>query len=86
MSQTISKLRELEKNLANGPVEDQKISSTVDLLAETLAALEAILQDMVDIQDFNELVDMVRSMIDEQGKIIDKTKTEQKKRVLDLFK
>jgi hypothetical protein len=41
---------------------------------------------MVDIQDFNEVVDMVRSMIDEQGKIIDRTKTEQKKRVLDMFK
>jgi hypothetical protein len=40
---------------------------------------------MADIQDFNELVDMVRGMIDDQGKIIDQTKQEQKKKVLDLF-
>jgi hypothetical protein len=86
MSQTMTRLRDLEKKLANGRVDDSEISLTLDSLAETLTALEAILKDMVDIQDFNEVVDMVRSMIDEQGKIIDRTKTEQKKRVLDMFK
>ncbi len=41
---------------------------------------------MIDIQDFNEVVDMVRSMVDDQGKIIDRTKAEQKQRLLDQFK
>jgi hypothetical protein len=86
LGKTTSNLRSLEKSLANGPVDDASIATTLDLLSETLLALEAILQGMVDIQDFNEVVDMVRSMIDDQGKIIDRTKTEQKKRVLDMFK
>lgn len=54
-------------------------------IQESIATLEAILNDMADIQDFNELVDMVRGMIDDQGKIIDQTKQEQKTKVLDLF-
>ncbi len=86
LAKTTSNLRLLEKSLANGPVEDTRVGTTLDLLSETLLALEAILQGMVDIQDFNEVVDMVRSMIDDQGKIIDRTKSEQKKRVLDMFK
>ena len=86
MAETTKGLRTLEKDFANGPVVDSKIAATLDTLAQTLTALESILNDMVDIQDFNEVVDMVRSMIDDQGKIIDRTKTEQKKRVLDMFK
>ncbi len=86
MAETTKGLRMLEKDFANGRVVDSKIAATLDTLAQTLTALEAILSDMVDIQDFNEVVDMVRSMIDDQGKIIDRTKTEQKKRVLDMFK
>ncbi len=86
MFNTLKGLRDLEKSLANGPVDEPRISATIEMLASTLTALEAILEDMVDIQDFNEVVDMVRSMIDEQSKIIDRTKTEQKKRVLEMFK
>ncbi|MDZ4849924.1 MAG: hypothetical protein SGI77_11610 [Pirellulaceae bacterium] len=86
MTKTLERLRELEKAILSGPVAEPKISLPLESLAQTITALEAILQDMVDIQDFNEVIDMVRSMIDDQGKIIDKTKTEQKKRVLDLFK
>lgn len=86
MAKLTAQLKTLEQPIGSGPVEESRISDNQKLLAETLVALEAILQDMADIQDFNEVVDMVRSMIEEQEKIIDQTKSEQKKRVLDLFK
>ena len=86
MLETVKGLRSLERDLANGPVPEQKVSLPIETLSQTLIALEAILNDMVDIQDYNELLDMVRTMIEDQNKIIDKTKTEQKKRVLDMFK
>ena len=51
-----------------------------------ISALTAILNDMINIQDFNEVVDMVRGMLDDQNKVLDKTKQEQKKQLLDLLK
>ena len=53
---------------------------------QIIVALTAILDDMVNIQDFNEVLDMVRGMIDDQGKVLEKTKQEQKKQLLDLLK
>ena len=60
---------------------------SVDAMKNTdavLSALQAILQDMIDIQDFNEVLDMVRSMVDEQDRILEETKSEQKRQILDL--
>ena len=53
---------------------------------QVIAALTAILNDMIYIQDFNEVKEMVRGMIDDQNKILEKTKQEQKKQLLDLIK
>jgi hypothetical protein len=80
------RIRNLEKEIEKGPANDPTIAGSLVSLAETLTALEAILEAMIDIQDFNEVVDMVRSMVDDQGKLIDRTKAEQKQRLLDQFK
>ncbi len=41
--------------------------------SEILVALEAILQQMLDLETFNELLDIVRQLIDEQGRVLDET-------------
>ncbi len=51
-----------------------------------ISALTVILNDMINIQDFNEVVDMVRGMLDDQNKVLQKTKQEQKQQLLDLLK
>jgi hypothetical protein len=61
---------------------DQAMAATDQILA----GLAEILKNLVDIQDFNELLEMVRGMVDEQKELLDATKKEQKKRVIDLFK
>jgi hypothetical protein len=78
--------KNLEKEIEKGPANDLTVAGSLDSLAETLTALEAILEAMIDIQDFNEVIDMVRSMVDDQGKLLDRTKAEQKQRLLDQFK
>jgi hypothetical protein len=40
---------------------------------------------MLDLESYNEILDMVRELIDNQDDLIDETKKEQKRRVLDLF-
>jgi hypothetical protein len=76
----------MEKALEKGPLAEATIAATIVTLEETLAALDSILKAMIDLQDFNEVVDMVRSMVDDQGRLIDRTKAEQKQRLLDQFK
>lgn len=48
--------------------------------------MNAILADMIELQDLNEIIDRVRGLLDEQSKLLDRSKEEQKKSVLDLLK
>jgi len=64
----------------------KKLEQTILKNNEIIAALTTILNDMIDIQDFNEVIDMVRDLLNNQDKVLEKTKQEQKKRVLDLLK
>jgi len=80
-----AEMTQMELDFTNQKVTSETTPIAIQSLRECITSLEAILNDMADIQDFNELVDMVRGMIDDQGKIIDQTKQEQKKKVLDLF-
>ena len=80
-----SEMVQMELDFTNQKAASETTPVAIKTLRECIASLESILNDMADIQDFNELVDMVRGMIDDQGKIIDQTKQEQKKKVLDLF-
>jgi hypothetical protein len=64
----------------------QRLATAIEQNNAILAALTSILNDMVDIQDFNEVIDMVRGMLDEQDRVLERTKQEQKKRLLDALK
>jgi hypothetical protein len=57
-----------------------------ELLDKILVGLEAIKASMMDIESFNELVDLVRGMLEEQERVLKQTEETQKARVLDLFK
>jgi hypothetical protein len=53
---------------------------------KVLIALEEIKNNMLDIESFSEIVDLVRGLLDDQEKILTETEKQQKKRVLDAFK
>ena len=40
---------------------------------------------MLDLESYNEILDMVRDLIGDQKELLDETKSERKKRVLELF-
>ncbi len=83
-------IRAIEKNFSKPTKSDASLSellpSAIGKSNQIIASLTAILNDMIDIQDFNEVLDMVRGMIDEQSKVLEKTKQEQKKQILDMIK
>ena len=51
-----------------------------------LLKLEEIKANMQDIEDFNEIVDLVRGLLDDQEKVLTETEQEQRKRILDLLR
>ncbi len=83
-----SDVREIEKSFSKSIKSDSKVDellpNAIDKSNQIIVALTEILSDMINIQDFNEVLDMVRGIIDEQGKVLEKTKQEQKKQLLDL--
>ena len=85
-----SDIRSIEKSYSRSAKSEVNVSellpSSISKSNQIIAALTTILNDMIDIQDFNEVIDMVRGMIDDQSKVLEKTKQEQKKQLLDLLK
>ena len=63
-----------------------KMDDSIEKTNEIIVLLNTILNDMIDIQDFNEMIDMVRGILDDQTKLYDKTKQEKKKQDLELLK
>jgi hypothetical protein len=80
----------LEKTLTRReqPASDAplKMDDSIEKTNEIIVLLNTILNDMIDIQDFNEMIDMVRGIFDDQTKLYDKTKQEKKKQDLELLK
>ena len=51
---------------------------------DVLLKLDGVLQKMLDLETFNELIELVRALIDEQDELIDETKTVRKNQVFGL--
>ncbi|QDS87986.1 hypothetical protein EC9_21710 [Rosistilla ulvae] len=79
----IEHLGRVARDPASGP---EVATQSVDAAEEVLLRLTAILDSMLDLESYNEILDIVRDLIDRQNRLIDDTKDEQKRRVLDLFK
>lgn len=74
--------------LASGvqPAAQVSASQSGAALDAVLLKLDQIKSNMQDIEDFNEIVDLVRGLLDDQEKILTDTEQEQRKRILDLLK
>jgi hypothetical protein len=78
-------LRNLEKAREN---RQNQIESSAAVLAKTnevLDELNAVLEAMLDIESYNELIDIVRSLIDDQQRIQDETRRIRRRAVRDLL-
>jgi hypothetical protein len=96
-----SQIAQIERRIAGGDVKlatadslannNAKPEVTADVIEavktaeDVLLQLTAVLEKMLDLESFNEILDMVRELIESQDGLIEKTKKEQKARVLDLF-
>jgi hypothetical protein len=78
-------IREIEKAVDDLETARTKTGSAVQTAEEVLLRLTAVLDKMLDLESYNEILDMVRDLIGDQEDLLEDTKSERKKRVLDLF-
>jgi hypothetical protein len=78
------RLVELEKSLGD-PAAARPVSEAASAQAELLLTdLNDILQKMLDLETYNELLDIVRDLIKEQTDLLDKTRQQKKRQLLEL--
>ena len=84
------KLAALEKSLGgNAPVTPETATAADETLEQTnvtIAKLEAVLQQMLDLETYNELLDIVRNLIKDQEAVTDKTRQERKRQAIEDLK
>ncbi len=76
---------EIEQSVAETEKAAEKTAEAVETAEDVLLQLTAVLEKMLDLESYNEILDMVRELIDDQDKLLEDTKAERKKRVLELF-
>ena len=63
-----------------------RTAEAVSTAEDVILQLTAVLEKMLDLETYNEVLDLVRQLMDDQSDLTDDTKEERKKQVLDLFK
>ena len=79
------RIAEIEKSVDEPDMAKQNTASAVEIAEDVLLQLTAVLERMLDLESYNEILDMFRQLIDDQQELLDETKAERKKRVLELF-
>ena len=81
-----SRLSELERRLADTEHAIVLKQVALEELDRVILSLERVLEKMLDLETYNELIDLVNSLIRDQEALLEQTKKERKKRALDLLK
>lgn len=88
LDRRLTGLEEKLRDTAAPVAEDTTTSAdaAIDQSSATIAELEQILAQMLDLETYNELLDIVRSLIKDQEDLIEKTKQERKRQALEDLK
>lgn len=77
-------LKQLESRI-DQPDADELSTVTLQQTNELIYALQQVLEKMLELETYNELVDLVRSIVDEQNQLLEKTKEERKRQARALL-
>ena len=82
----IERLQAMTDKVDATPENAQQANALVVQTDEILVRLNDVLEKMLDIETYNELVDLLRTLLDEHGRISDETKSQREKAALELLK
>jgi hypothetical protein len=80
------RLKDLEQKLADPAASDQAVDLALEQADDILLELDKVLQKMLDLESFNELLNIVRSLIEDQDELTEKTKKERTNQARELLK
>lgn len=86
MKQLNQQIQSIEQSVADPEQALAQTELAIVTVDEVLLQLSAVLEKMLDLESYNELLDLVRGLIQDQNQIKEDTQTERKNRVKDLFK
>ena len=81
-----TELIELEVVIGGKTSQIDQAALALDRADVVLLKMTVVLDNMLELETYNELIDLIRSLIDDQEQISEKTQQERKKQVLDLLK
>ncbi|MCG8653038.1 MAG: polyketide synthase, partial [Pirellulales bacterium] len=86
LARLVDQILQIEKSVSEPEIAAEKAAIAVDSAEDVLLRLTAVLDKMLDLESYNEILDMVRELIDDQQNLLDDTIEERKNTVRDLFK
>ena len=86
MNSLIQQIRTIESQVGDPTAGIAITTAAVSTTENIIVQLNAILEKMLDLETYNEVLDLVRQLMDDQTELTEATKEERKKQVLDLFK
>ena len=81
-----TQIKGVESVVTDANVGAARTAEAVSTAEDVILQLNAILEKMLDLETYNEVLDLVRQLMNDQTDLTDETKEERKKQVLDLFK
>ena len=81
-----TELIQLEVVIGGRTSQIDQAALALDRADVVLLKMTVVLDNMLELETYNELIDLIRSLIDDQEQISEKTQQERKKQVLDLLK
>jgi hypothetical protein len=79
-------LKELEQQLGDAVAGDQAVDRAVQQADNILLELDRVLQKILELETFNELMNIVRSLMEDQDQLMDQTKKARADEALELLK
>lgn len=76
---------DIERAVGDADSATARTGTAIETADEVLLRLTEVLEKMLDLESYNEILDIFRELIDDQEKLLEDTKSERKKGVLDLF-
>ncbi len=85
LADLVRQIQDVEKSVAKPAEASEKTVKAVQTAEDVLLQLTAVLEKMLDLESYNEILDLVRGLIDDQNELLEDTKSERKKSVLKMF-
>lgn len=86
VERSIYQIQQAAQSIDNSAQGQENIAVAVRTVDQVLRELTAVLEKMLDLESYNEILDLLRSLMETQDAIIEDTQEERDQRIRDLFK